>query len=110
MRINHIDIRNFRGFARKAVDFDKDITVVIGNNTEGKTSLLQALCIALGGYIQSLKHIEGAQGVRCNFKNSDRFLRFDERNKDYVSNPESPKISVQATYTVTTATGFKEKM
>lgn len=101
MRLNQIDIKNFRCFAHQIVEFDKDITVVIGNNTAGKTSLLQAVCVALGGYLQCLKHLDDAQGVRCNFKKGDRYLRYDKKNKDYVPNPEPPEISVTATYTLT---------
>ena len=43
MRINKVQIVNFRGFEDKEVVFQDNVTVVIGDNTAGKTSLLHAL-------------------------------------------------------------------
>lgn len=42
MRIKRVIIRNFRGFETADVSFHSNMTVVIGNNTAGKTSLLGA--------------------------------------------------------------------
>ena len=51
MRINKVQIVNFRGFEDKEVVFQDNVTVVIGDNTAGKTSLLHALQVALGAYL-----------------------------------------------------------
>lgn len=45
MRINKIDIVNFKGFQREMREFKSNLIVVIGNNTAGKTTLLKALQI-----------------------------------------------------------------
>lgn len=52
MKINKIYIENFKKFEKLSVDeFDSQFNIVIGNNGFGKTSLLEAMCIGLGGYV-----------------------------------------------------------
>lgn len=48
MKINSIDIKNFRGFEEISVEFHPDFTLLIGDNASGKTSLLSAISIAMG--------------------------------------------------------------
>ena len=55
MRIKDINIVNFKGFQNETVVFNGNLTVVIGNNTAGKTTLLKAIQVGLGAYLQSLK-------------------------------------------------------
>ena len=43
MRINTVDVYNFRGFAEYHVEFAPSVTVLIGRNGAGKTSLIDAL-------------------------------------------------------------------
>jgi len=54
MRIKDITIKNFRGFADEHFEFDAKMNVVLGNNTTGKTTLLHAVQIALGAFLQEL--------------------------------------------------------
>lgn len=58
MRINKIDIVNFKGFQREMREFKSNLIVVIGNNTAGKTTLLKALQIGLGAYLQCLSKLQ----------------------------------------------------
>lgn len=46
MQLERIEIVGFRGIQRLSLDFD-EITTLLGENTWGKSSLLDALCIAL---------------------------------------------------------------
>jgi putative ATP-dependent endonuclease of OLD family len=46
MQLEHIEIAGFRGIRRLSLDFDQ-LTTLIGENTWGKSSLLDALSIAL---------------------------------------------------------------
>ena len=43
MRIKDINIVNFKGFQNETVVFNGNLTVVIGNNTAGKTTLLNII-------------------------------------------------------------------
>ena len=101
MRINKVQIVNFRGFEDKEVVFQDNVTVVIGDNTAGKTSLLHALQVALGAYLQSLKELPGSVDYRCNFRDTDRFLRYDAEKKDYFPNERLPRITVEGEFVQT---------
>ena len=86
MRINKIDIINFKGFQHEMREFKTNLTVVIGNNTAGKTTLLKALQVGLGAYLQSLGKLPSATQYRRNFSIHDRFMAFDSVEKDYETN------------------------
>lgn len=101
MRINKIDIVNFRGFQREMREFKSNLIVVIGNNTAGKTTLLKALQIGLGAYLQCLSKLPSAVQYRRNFSIHDRFMAFDSTEKDYVPNGERTRITIDADFYVT---------
>ena len=48
MRIDRIDLLNFKCFEEKSLDFDQRFTLLVGDNGAGKTSVLDALAIAAG--------------------------------------------------------------
>lgn len=49
MHINEIKLVNFRGMEDLTVEFAPGVNVIIGDNGAGKTSLLNGICVALGG-------------------------------------------------------------
>lgn len=105
MRIKDINIINFKGFQNETVVFQGNLTVVIGNNTAGKTTLLKALQVGLGAYLQSLKQLPGGTPYRRNFSTLDKFMRFDQDLRDYVPNHEKPRITIHADFPVTESSG-----
>ncbi|HEX9255594.1 MAG TPA: ATP-binding protein, partial [Candidatus Angelobacter sp.] len=46
MRIDRIDIENFKKFAKQSLDLHPNFTLLVGDNGSGKTSVLDALSIA----------------------------------------------------------------
>lgn len=46
MRVKHLSLTNFRGFERLELDLDRPVTVLVGVNGSGKTSVLRAICAA----------------------------------------------------------------
>jgi predicted ATP-binding protein involved in virulence len=48
MRIDSLEVRNFKGFEHKKLDFSPQINVLIGNNGSGKTAVLDALAVGMG--------------------------------------------------------------
>ena len=58
MRLDRIELTNFHQFEHYAVDFDEHLTVLVGNNGSGKTSLLDAACVAAGTFLYHLAHGE----------------------------------------------------
>lgn len=74
MRLSKLEIDSFRGIDRAEIEFDRDVTVLIGENNTGKTSTLEALRLCLD-LIRSEK--------ACNFTEYD-FYR-DEDLRDLAS-------------------------
>ena len=103
MRIKDINIVNFKGFQNETVVFNGNLTVVIGNNTAGKTTLLKAIQVGLGAYLQSLKQLPGGAPYRRNFSSLDKFMRFDKELRDYIPNEEKPRITINADFPITQA-------
>ena len=48
MRIDRIDLTNFKCFDRASFSFDPEFTLFVGENGAGKTSILSAVAVALG--------------------------------------------------------------
>jgi predicted ATP-binding protein involved in virulence len=48
MRIDHLEVENFKCFPKGSFDFHPSFTLLIGDNGAGKTSVLDALAVALG--------------------------------------------------------------
>lgn len=54
MYLEQIAIKNFRGISSCELDFEKDINLIIGENGTGKTSILEAIAVGLGGFVSGL--------------------------------------------------------
>lgn len=50
LKLDRLELVNFRQFERYTVDFDEHLTVLVGNNGSGKSSVLAAACVALGKF------------------------------------------------------------
>ncbi|HEU5004301.1 MAG TPA: AAA family ATPase [Actinomycetota bacterium] len=46
--VESVRIRNFRGLTDCTVDFERDLTVLVGRNNSGKSRVLRALAVGLG--------------------------------------------------------------
>lgn len=98
MRINKLKIRNFKGFENEEITFNGNLTVAIGNNTSGKTTMLHAIQIGLGAYLQSLRSLRGGRAFRRNFSEADRFLKYSPEKKDYFPNNDLTRIDIFADF------------
>lgn len=54
MRINSITLKNYRCFEQTEIFFDDYISVIVGNNGSGKSSILEAIAVALGTFFVKL--------------------------------------------------------
>ena len=43
MRLNKLQLRNFRNYEELALDFDPSVNLIVGKNAQGKTNLLEAV-------------------------------------------------------------------
>ena len=51
MRIDRIQVRNFKRFEEKSLDLNSRFTLLVGDNGAGKTTLLDALAVAAGVWL-----------------------------------------------------------
>jgi len=77
MRIEKLRLKNFRNIEERALCFQEQFSVLIGDNGTGKTAILDTLAIAAGTYLLG---IEGAS--------SREIHRDDVRRVDYGENVE----------------------
>ncbi len=54
MYLSKIHIENFKGIKSADFDFDRSVNIIIGNNGTGKTSVLEAVAVALGGFLSGI--------------------------------------------------------
>lgn len=46
MKINSLDLQNFRNYKILNINFDKDTNIIYGDNAQGKTNILEAIYVA----------------------------------------------------------------
>lgn len=59
MKIHSLHVENFRGFEKLDISLHPSMTLLIGENGAGKTALLEALAVALGGVFLGLPAATG---------------------------------------------------
>lgn len=59
MKLNEIFIKNFRGFENFHAKLNPNLTVFIGNNGSGKSTVLDAISIAIGTFFSGLDGVAG---------------------------------------------------
>ncbi len=97
VHLAHLRLRDFRNYARCDVDFDPGFHVLLGDNGQGKTNILEA--IYLIATLRSFRGVGGAQMIRHGQKGyflGASVVGQTERDiKIYWSQPER-KISLDA--------------
>ena len=62
MFFESVTIENFKAIDRMQITFQPGINLLIGDNGAGKTAVLEALIVALGGFLAGAKGIS-VQGI-----------------------------------------------
>ncbi|MCI9122728.1 MAG: AAA family ATPase [Eubacterium sp.] len=57
MYLSNIHIENFKGIKDAVIAFDRSVNLIIGDNGTGKTSVLEAIAVALGGFLSGIDGI-----------------------------------------------------
>ena len=83
MKINNIYIKNFKGIAQQTFDLNDRFTVFIGENATGKTTVLDALAVALGSFFL------GIEGVNSRCISADEIHTI---NVDGQPRPQKPVV------------------
>lgn len=54
MQIQHLRLKNFRGFELFELDFHPEVTLLVGRNGSGKTGVLEGLAVAMGAWFAGM--------------------------------------------------------
>lgn len=85
MIIKKIYIRNFRNIKEAELSFDKDLNIFVGKNAQGKTNLMEALSVCLGG---SFRHVRFSQYIPSADPKAEVLIRLyftdDQNTRDNV--------------------------
>ena len=76
-KIKELEIKNFRCYENMKIKLDSNYIVLIGINGSGKTTILDALSIALGGYISVFDGM-GILGIN---KNDSHYKMYEIGNR-----------------------------
>lgn len=76
MRINRIQLHNFRNFEDKIFDFPAKVAVVIGDNGSGKSSVLQGVRLAAATFLLGLDESERIHIQKEDVRRIDAGSRF----------------------------------
>ena len=105
MRINSIELKNFRNIDSAKIDFDHDINIFIGNNGQGKTNLIESfyllsLCRSfrtrqMGQLVQFEKEFASVKGnIESNKKNLDLEVVLTSKSKKAkINHQDISKVS-----------------
>ena len=104
MRINSIRYINYRGLKTGEVSFDPQLTVVVGKNGSGKSSVLQAVATAVSWIVARIKSEKGIGSyiddlsVTNGHQNAQIVATFDEFGD--VSIPNKTKSGLPKRYSI----------
>lgn len=80
--LSTLELQNYRRFSYLAIDFHPELTVIAARNGQGKTTILEAIAVALGPFVGAFdngksKHIENSDAryskVGLGYENEQNF-------------------------------------
>ena len=72
MVITKLYIRNFRNIKEAELTFDSSLNIFVGKNAQGKTNLMEAISVCLGG---SFRHVRYNQYIPVSDSGAEVFIR-----------------------------------
>ena len=64
MQAKRLKLKNFRCYDELDIDFDPELTVIVGENGKGKTAIFDAIAIALEPYLRAFDMKAGRAATR----------------------------------------------
>jgi AAA15 family ATPase/GTPase len=87
MKIEQLEVKNFKGFADKVIEFSPRFNMLVGDNGTGKTAVLDALAVGIGTLLLGFDDI-----VSRTIKNQE--IRYIDRELGQITTfePQYPVI------------------
>lgn len=91
MKLDRLHLTNFRRFAELQVELDDSFTLLVGENASGKTSLLDAAAVAIGGFLLGIS----ATGSRSIRPEEVRYVRFRQNGSVHEETQWPARIAAE---------------
>lgn len=92
MFLKHLALHNYRCFESFEIDFDNELTVIVGNNGAGKTAIMESAAVALGTIFIAMDGLSGR-----NISSSDaRMKAFQVGSGDDIQKQYPVEITASA--------------
>lgn len=83
MYLSKIHIENFKGIKNANFSFSKSMNLIIGNNGTGKTSVLEAIAVALGSYLAGIDGVNTLHFSKDEIRRENQLLGEGSNNIEY---------------------------
>lgn len=83
MYLSKIHIENFKGIKNANFSFSKSMNLIIGNNGTGKTSVLEAIAVALGSYLAGIDGVNTLHFSKDEIRWENQLLGEGSNNIEY---------------------------
>ncbi len=85
MNITELQVENFRCFHKATIPLQEELTVIVGINGAGKTTILEALALSLGTFFTAFD-----QAKSPNIRKTDAFCKYYPMGSDIDVQPQFP--------------------
>ena len=93
MIIKKIEIENFKGIKNNQFYFNEQFNLIVGNNGTGKTSTLEAIIVALGGFLSGIDGVKSTHFTKDEIRMEKEMMGDGSVNIKYKT-PVSVKCEI----------------
>lgn len=83
MFLSSIHIENFKGIQAADFTFSESVNLIVGNNGTGKTSILEAVAVALGGFLAGIEGVNTIHFSKDEIRRENQLLGAGSNNIVY---------------------------
>jgi len=96
MYIKSLTLRNYRKFIKEKFEFDQHITLITGLNAQGKSTILEAICLLTGGIGGFAGSSTSENQDLINYNGKDQVSRIDAEMVDADNNIVTISLVIRA--------------
>lgn len=85
MYLKNIKIMNFKAIVEQEINFEEKFNIIIGNNGVGKTSIIEAISVALGGFLGGIENVNTKNFTKDEIRYVSELLGEGSYNIKYIT-------------------------